>query len=214
MKVDSIGVDWSGIYMSTVYCNIFKYCRSKQHFFSLFNMLTRVSMELVVNLCGVDLHYIYESRDCVVWAVEIVVTEVPLLELDDVTTVGMMAIGLGTARLETGGTSAIDVVSGVTLSAIAAIVPSLQAGLTSSFSFTVLPQCHSVILAHLLSCFGITFCSKSRSIFSAANSTDVFYLLFHRQSQQWSSFSSSGWKGEPSTSIHACYDSDFWGLTF
>jgi hypothetical protein len=39
-------------------------------------------------------------------------------------------------------------------------------------------------------------------------------LLFHRQGQQWSSFSSSGWKGEPSTSIHACYDSDFWGLTF
>jgi hypothetical protein len=82
--------------------------------------------------------------------VEIVVTEVPLLELDDVTTVGMMAIGLGTARLETGGTSAIDVVSGVTLSAIAAIVPSLQAGLTCSFSFTVPPQCHSVILAHIL----------------------------------------------------------------
>jgi hypothetical protein len=78
----------------------------------------------------VDLHFTYDYRVGGAQAVEIVVTEGLLLELGDATTVEMMAIGLVTARLGTGETSAIDVVNGVTLSAIATIVPSLQAGLT------------------------------------------------------------------------------------
>ncbi len=88
--------------------------------------------------CRVDLHFTYDYRVGGAQAVEIVVTEGLLLELGDATTVEMMAIGLVTARLGTGETSAIDVVNGVTLSAIATIVPSLQAGLTCFY----LQICH------------------------------------------------------------------------
>ncbi len=91
-----------------------------------------------LNLCRVDLHFTYDYRVGGAQAVEIVVTEGLLLELGDATTVEMMAIGLVTARLGTGETSAIDVVNGVTLSAIATIVPSLQAGLTCFY----LQTCH------------------------------------------------------------------------
>ncbi len=91
-----------------------------------------------LNLCRVDLHFTYDYRVGGAQAVEIVVTEGLLLELGDATTVEMMAIGLVTARLGTGETSAIDVVNGVTLSAIATIVPSLQAGLTCFY----LQICH------------------------------------------------------------------------
>jgi len=78
--------------------------------------------------------------------VEIVVTEGLLLELGDATTVEMMAIGLVTARLGTGETSAIDVVNGVTLSAIATIVPSLQAG--AGMTETRVGLVHALDLTH------------------------------------------------------------------
>jgi hypothetical protein len=95
------------------------------------------------------------------------------LELGDATTVEMMAIGLVTARLGTGETSAIDVVNGVTLSAIATIVPSLQAGLTCFY--LQICHIHDRDCTHYL-LLGI-LCSRSRFtiyLFNAASSADLF----------------------------------------